>query len=247
MQDNLVNPQSINDVIQTVYGSYEQFVTNMIQRRKELEIEKTELLKRLKEIEKEESLIKSILTGKRSENKLTEPSTLQGPNSTGLLNRLEQINKEDELIKKALTGFHGNRIAGQYFDAESFSLVQDKPQKLQNLKSDSSSQDIADYLILKKDEINHKSGKVLIDEKKLFSSHKFESENSLSPSPLTSYKQQICNLLKSDYLNEDFKTQELNEEIVKEKFNKGISAKSFVSELAKELKLKPVKKNGVKV
>ena len=245
MEDNLVNPQSINEVIQTFYGSYELFVTNMIQRRKELEIEKAGLMKRLKEIDKEESLIKNVLSGSRSLKTDLQPGSGQASSSTGISNRLNEINKEDELIKKVLSGFHGNKIGGKYFNAESFSLVSEKPQKLAGRNADSSSQDIAEYFLYKKDEINRSHGKQLISQEKLFSAPSFKSEDALSLNPLDSYRQEISARLKNDYLNEDFKPQQLNEALIREKFNKGISADDFVGELAKDLNLKAVNKKGI--
>ena len=63
MQDNLINPQAVNEVINTVFGSYEKFVLCLIERRKELEKEKHQLLERLEKINKEQTLIKNTLTG----------------------------------------------------------------------------------------------------------------------------------------------------------------------------------------
>lgn len=63
MQDNLINPQAVDQIIQSMFGSYEKFVLSLIERRKALEQEKRELLQKLERIRKEETLIKKTLTG----------------------------------------------------------------------------------------------------------------------------------------------------------------------------------------
>lgn len=63
MQDNLINPQAVDKIIQSMFGSYEKFVLSLIERRKALEQEKREILQKLERIKKEETLIQKTLTG----------------------------------------------------------------------------------------------------------------------------------------------------------------------------------------
>lgn len=63
MQDNLINPQAVDQVVHSLFGSYEKFVLSLIERRKELEAEKQKLTDKLDRIKKEETLIKKTLTG----------------------------------------------------------------------------------------------------------------------------------------------------------------------------------------
>ena len=158
-----------------------------------------------------------------------------------------QIDQENKLIQKALDGFHGQRINAQYYDATKVSLSDKKPAL--SLKQDLlySSQAIADYLLFRKEEINKRLGKEVINEENLYSEPKHQPENSLGPNPLENYSREITAKLERDYLPAGSKPGNLSEEKIKEAFEKGVSSDEFVKEYASEFKLTPAVKRGVKI
>ena len=111
MQEAIIDPKTVDTFIQTIFGSYEKFVLNLIKRRQELADQKQKLSKQLERISKEENLIKDILTGYHgkkvdglyydySSNSLTEnkPKNLPEQNSKesmlDLLGQYYALNKE---------------------------------------------------------------------------------------------------------------------------------------------------------
>lgn len=63
MQETIIEPHTINNVIQEAFGSYEKFVMSLIDKRAELENEKLKLTDRLKKVSREQNLIKDVLIG----------------------------------------------------------------------------------------------------------------------------------------------------------------------------------------
>lgn len=247
-QDNLINPQSVNEVIQTLFGSYEKFVMGLIERRKELEDEKLRLTTRLKEIEKEEGLIKSVLTG----SPLKKGSNSQLANSEKspdlIKEKLCRLQKEEELIKKVLIGFHGKKINGQFFNAENNSLENSKPQKSEMGGHTSSFQAIGHLLAFKKEEYNKEAGNEIINDENLFSAPVFKPENSIEPNPQAEYKNQIFSLLKQEYLLSNDDLQNIDKKKVNEAFSTGITPRDFVNNIAQEIKLEKVQnKQGMRI
>lgn len=242
-QDNLINPQSVNEVIQTLFGSYEKFVLNMINRRKELEDEKVRLTERLKEIEKEEGFIKSVLTGAANKKKTQGVSPENKQQS--IKDKINTVQKEEDLIKKVLIGFHGNKINGKFFNAKSNSLDSQKPQKLNVGNQASSFKAIADFLSFKKDEFNKGAGQELIKENNLYSEPAYRAENSLLGDPQTNYKNKVVSILKNEYLPSYVDLQALdNKELLKA--NKGgKSPQEFVDSFANKINLEKVQQKNV--
>ena len=239
-QDNLINPQSVNEVIQTLFGSYERFVMDLIKRRKELDDEKDRLTKRLKEIEKEEGLIKSVLTGAPLK-KVPDSKLSNSEKSQDLIkDKLYRLQKEEELIKKVLIGFHGKKINGQFFNAENNSLEKAKPQKSEMGGQASSFQAIGNLLAFKKEEYNKEAGKEIINNEKLFSAPVFKPENSIEVTPQAQYSNQVFSLLKQEYLLSNEDLQNIDKKKVNESFNSGVSARDFVDNIAQEIKLEKV-------
>lgn len=242
-QDNLINPQSVNEVIQTLFGSYEKFVMNMIERQRELVEEKLQLTQRLKEIEKEEGFIKSVLTGTPKKKNQEHYST---HSDQGIKNKLLKVQKEEELIKKTLNGFHGKKINGSFFDADNNSFVSTKPKK-SDMPEQSSFQAIGELLAFKQEDYNKQAGESIINQDKLYTKPSFQPENSLLAIPDKSYRNEVISTLKNEYLSESLDLQTIdNKELHKARKN-GIPTHDFVTDLAKKLNLKKIQqKQGMR-
>jgi hypothetical protein len=154
MQESLINPQAVDAAVLAIFGSYEKFILNLIQRRKELEVEKLKLTDGLNRIKREEGMVKKVLTGfhgkkinglyyDSDKNELVnhKPKAQANPDKRGAINALGELlsfnkgvyNEKEEVVNHKLfhsklkaPGSHSiqNRAAADY-KHEVLSFIED--------------------------------------------------------------------------------------------------------------------------
>ena len=258
MQDNLINPQTVDNVIRTVFGSYEKFILSLIQRRKEIAKERELLEAKLAKLNKEDNLIKKVLTGYPSPK--TDKPSLEDDlvqQTEDVKAQIKELDKEDKLMEEVLKDFHQMKVGEQYYDAESQSLSDSKPQHAREKTSEQESmKNIADLMLLKKDEYNQEAGKKVIDETTFISDAlKEKSQISLHDSPIKAYENKIIEQIKTDYLpssssdqvREILRSHQFDSKIERA-FKDNIESKFFVKAFAQEAKLDQIRLGrGVRV
>lgn len=284
MQDNLINQETLNTIIQTLFGSYEKFAMSLIEKRRQNEQEKRNLQSKLEKakIDKEanDKALESF-HGRRIGRKyysshtntlvdrkpLTFSSFQQEKPSGSLksylekdteLNRIKNLYSEriDYLLEEkvvmdnVLGHYHGKKIDGEYYDSVTNSLCGEKPERFIDDTAGDQINDFAEYLSLKKEELNRLAGRELIVEEELFSASESTGEN-LQEISFRSYKDQVFHLIQRDYIPAESKGKVksvFNENSFKNKlrsaFDEGLSADSFVDKLAAESLWKKVVRKG---
>jgi hypothetical protein len=99
--DQVVDPNQVHKVIQTLFKSYEEFIKKLHKRKMDLMKERFEIEQKLK---------------------------LNAEEKIRLEQRLAKIKAEESAIDKMLSMFHGKKVDGKYLDANTNTFVDKKPQ-----------------------------------------------------------------------------------------------------------------------
>lgn len=127
MEDQVIDVNQVSRGINQIFGGYEQFIKDLMAR-------KIEIIK-----EKE---------------KITDALQKNADERARLLSKLAKLESEENLINKILSQFHGKKVDGQYVDAASGSLTNEKPQAPENptTEKNNSMEPIVHFLEMKQEE-----------------------------------------------------------------------------------------------
>ena len=208
MQDNLINSQPVDKVIHSLFGTYEKFIISLIQRRQELEKQRSHLSKNLKE-------------------------------------------NEHSLIKQVLSSFHGMKVGKQFYDGQSESLKNSKPENLSSFSSKTDPMEaIGKWLSFNKEDYNKAAGKEIINDETLHSKSSLNNKVSYQPTPLKIYQNETLSYLRAFYfpslpiatVEKNMILHDFDKKTVRA-FKKDISSEDFAHTIAQGVGLQNVNKS----